>query len=123
MKKVHLYSAFLALSVVLSSCGFNSAFISNHNQNATQVQLTSNNFKVVDQVSGSAEVRYILGFGGLKQKRLYENAYADMVKKANLLNSSKALINVMTEEHYGGFAPIVYTRTVTVSAQVVEFTK
>ncbi|MNL74767.1 hypothetical protein D3C87_2004500 [compost metagenome] len=61
--------------------------------------------------------------GGMNKRQLYENAYSAMMKKANLLNGSKAIINVMTEEHIGGFAPFFVRRTITVSAQVVEFTR
>jgi hypothetical protein len=87
------------------------------------VQLASGNFKVVDRVSGSAEVKYIVCIGGLKKRQLYENAYSEMIKKANLLNSSKAIVNVVTEEHAGGVPPFFIRRTVTVSANVIEFTR
>jgi hypothetical protein len=61
--------------------------------------------------------------GGMKEKQLYENAYSAMMKKANLLNGSKAIINVMTEQHFSGFFPFFVRRTITVNAQVVEFTR
>ncbi len=116
-------AAIIVMAVVLSSCGVNSALVLNHNNNATQVQLSSNNYKVIDKISGSAEVEYICMIGGLKKTQLYENAYSAMMGKANLLNSSKALINIVTEEHVGGLPPFYYKRTVTVSAHVIEFTK
>jgi hypothetical protein len=122
MKKISIFYVIFLLMVFFSSCGYNAAFISNHNQNATQVQLSGSNFKVVDKVSGSSEVSYIFGIGGMDKRQLFENAYSDMMKKANLMNSSKAIINVMTEEHVSGFAPFYVKRTVTVSAHVVEFT-
>lgn len=56
----------------------------------------------------------------MNKKQLYENAYSDMVKKADL-TGSRALINIVTEEHVGGVPPFYYTRTVTVSAHVIEF--
>jgi PBP1b-binding outer membrane lipoprotein LpoB len=123
MKKISIYSALLLLAVFISSCGVSTALISNHNQNATEVQLNGNNFKVVDQVSGSSELSYVFGIGGMDKRQLYENAYSDMMKKANLMNGSKAIVNVMTEEHISGFAPFFIRRTVTVSAHVVEFTR
>lgn len=46
-----------------------------------------------------------------------------MMSKANLLNTSKAVINIVTEEHVGGVPPFYFKRTVTVSANVVEFVK
>ncbi|SFH05902.1 DUF6567 family protein [Pedobacter insulae] len=123
MKKIGIYAILLSLATFFSSCGIGTAIVSNHNQNATEVHLSANNFKVVDQVSGSSETSYVLGIGGTKQRQLYENAYSVMMKKANLLNGSKAIINVMTEEHVGGFAPFFVKRTITVSAQVIEFTR
>jgi PBP1b-binding outer membrane lipoprotein LpoB len=123
MKKISIYSVLLLLSAFLSSCGINSALVTNHNQNNTQVHLSGNNFKVIEQVSGSSESAYVFTIGGMKKRQLYENAYSAMMKKANLLNSSKAIINVMTEEHFSGFAPLFVKRTITVSAQVVEFTR
>ena len=121
MKKMRIYSVMLLLAAFVSSCGIGIAPVTNHNQNATEVHLSGNNFKVVDQVSGSSEVSYVLAIGGMNKRQMYENAYSTMMKKANLLNSSKAIINVMTEEHVSGFAPFFVRRTITVSAQVVEF--
>ena len=123
MKKIVIYSVFLLLAAFASSCGIGTALVTNHNQNATEVHLSGNNFKVIDQVSGSSEVSYVLAIGGMNKRQLYDNAYSTMMKKANLLNSSKAIINVMTEEHVSGFAPFFIRRTITVSAQVVEFTR
>lgn len=123
MKKIGIYSVLLVLTAFFSSCGVGAALVTNHNQNATEVHLSGNNFKVIDQVSGSSEVSYVLAIGGMNKRQLYENAYTAMMKKANLLNGSKAIINVMTEEHVSGFAPFFVRRTITVSAHVVEFTR
>ena len=123
MKKISIYSVLLLLAASLNSCGIGHALVVNHNQNATEVHLSANNFKVIDQVSGSSEASYVLAIGGINKRQLYENAYSVMMKKANLLNGPKAIINVMTEEHVSGFAPFFVRRTITVSAQVVEFTR
>lgn len=123
MKKISIYTVLLLLAAFLSSCGVSAALVTNHNQNVTQVRLSENNFKVIDQVSGSSEASYVMAIGGMRKRQLYENAYSTMMKKANLLHGSKAIINVMTEEHYSGFAPFFLRRTITVSAQVVEFTR
>ncbi len=123
MKKISHYTVLLLLTAFLSSCGINTALVANHNQNATEVQLKENNFKVVDQISGSSETFYVFAIGSMSKTQLYENAYSAMLKKANLLNGSKAIINVMTEEQVSGFAPFYVRRTITVSAQVVEFTR
>jgi hypothetical protein len=123
MKKIVYYSVLLFITASLSSCGISTALVTNHNQNATEVHLSGNNFNVIDQVSGSSETSYVLAIGGMNKRQLYENAYSTMMKKANLLNGPKAIINVMTEEHISGFAPFFVRRTITVSAQVVEFTR
>jgi len=123
MKKIGIYSVLLLLAAFLNSCGFGTAVVSNHNQNATEVHLSGNNFKIIDQISGSSEASYVMAIGGRNKRQLYENAYSAMMKKANLLNGSKAIVNVMTEEHFSGFAPFFVRRTITVSAQVVEFTR
>ena len=123
IKKIRIYFSLLLLTTFFNSCGVGHALVVNHNQNATEVHLSENNFKVIDQVSGSSEVSYVLLFGGMDRRQLYENAYSTTLKKANLLNGSKAIINVMTEEHVSGFAPFFVRRTITVSAQIVEFTR
>lgn len=109
--------------MTLSSCGVGSALVVNQNQNTTHVHLSSNNYKIVGSATGSSEVSYILIFGGLSKKQIYENAYADMVSKANLESGSRALANIMTEEFIGGFPPFAYTRRITVSCKIIEFTR
>ena len=123
MKKLFLTLLAFTPMVLLSSCGINYAIVLNHNQNSTQVNLASNNFKVVERVSGSASVDYIFLISGMNKKQLYDHAYGAMLEKANLVNSSKAIINITTEEHLGGVPPFYLVRTVTVSANVIEFTK
>ena len=108
MKKLSFSLLFLTGLVFLNSCGINYANVVNHNQNATQVHLASNNFKVVDKVSGTAEVSYVLIFGGVNRKQLYKNAYTEMINSANLVSGSKALVNVLSEEHLGGVPPFYY---------------
>lgn len=105
MKTIGFYFMLLLLATFLNSCGIGTALVTNHNQNATEVHLSGNNFKVIDQVSGSSEASYVLAIGGIKKRQLYHNAYSAMMKKANLLDASKAIINVTTEEHFSGFAP------------------
>ncbi|MBR9920489.1 MAG: hypothetical protein GYB31_06590 [Bacteroidetes bacterium] len=112
----------LSLILLLTSCGINKAWVLNQNQSATQVHLAESNFKVIGQVKGSADVGYVLAFGGAKKKQLYDAAYSNMLEKADLTDGSKALINVFTEEHLGGVPPFYFKRTLTVTATVIEFT-
>jgi hypothetical protein len=46
-----------------------------------------------------------------------------MMSKADLAKGSRAICNVLTEEQVEGFIPFFYTRTVTVSGNVIEFMK
>ena len=77
MKKLILYSGLFVISVLLSSCGVGAALVTNLNQNATEVHLSTNNFKVIDQVSGSSEASYILAIGGCKQKAIISKCLFD----------------------------------------------
>lgn len=122
MKHFSILSVAILLITSLTSCGVNEALVLNHNSNATQVSLGSKNFNVIEQVTGTADVSYVLVFGGVNRKQLYQNAYSDLVKKANL-SGSRALVNLVTEQHVGGVPPFYFKRTITVSAHVVEFTE
>ncbi|HWA34097.1 MAG TPA: DUF6567 family protein, partial [Cyclobacteriaceae bacterium] len=68
---------------ILDSCGVSRANVANQNQNSTQVVLAGNNFKVVQQVKGSAAVQYFLFMGGTWKGSLYAKAYADMMSRVN----------------------------------------
>ncbi|MBD3627993.1 DUF6567 family protein [Cyclobacterium sp.] len=123
MKKTRNAILGLALIFGLDSCGVNQAWILNQNQNNTQVNLGSNNFQVLGQVKGAAEVEYILVFGGKNRRNLFNEAYAAMIEEADLPSGSRAITNILTEEHVGGIPPFYYKRTITVSGTVVEFTR
>jgi ABC-type oligopeptide transport system substrate-binding subunit len=123
MKKLTFLLIILAISGLLSACSVNYAYVLNHNHNNTQVHLGSNNYQIIKRVSGSATASYVFVFGGLNKKRLYEEAYTEMLKDADLTSGAKALINVLTEERLGGAPPFYYERTVTVSSHVIEFMK
>lgn len=122
MKITFKIIALLAFVLLLNSCGINYAMVDHQNQNATEVQLTSNNFKVLGKVSGTAEVEYVLFFGGRQKTQLYTEAYSKMLEAAQLEGTSKAVVNVFLEEHSGGVPPFYTKRTLTLSAYVVEFT-
>lgn len=113
----------LFLVSALSSCGYNHTSVLNHNLNNTQIELSQDNFKVHGQVKGSAEVNYVLIFGGRKKQELYNAAFNEMLEKANIEGKAKVLTNIITEQHVGGYPPFFYTRTLTVKANVVEFTQ
>ncbi len=122
MKNLGIIAIFTLSLLALSSCGVNNALIANLNQSSTQVELSGNNYKTIERVTGSAEVEYILLIGGINRRQLYANAYADMLNNADLMTNSRALVNIVTEEHFGGVPPFYIKRTITVSAHLIEFT-
>lgn len=123
MKRILLLCVAVFVAVTLTSCGANYAVTGNYNVNNTQVQLASANFNTVDKLSGSASTSYVFFIGGLGEHQLYENAYSKMMAKADLTKGSRAVCNVLTEEQIEGVMPFYWTRTITVSANVIEFTK
>ena len=64
------YPLIILVSMLFTSCGVNNAVLLNTNQNVTQVNLSSNNYKVVDKISGSAEVEYVFLISGMRHKQL-----------------------------------------------------
>ena len=123
MKNSFKVCLIIATAIGLGSCGMNYAVTGNYNLNTTQVQLATNNFKVVDNLTGTSSVSYVLMIGGMSKEQLYANAYADMMKKADMKSGARAVTNVVTEEQISGFLPFYYVRTITVSANVIEFTR
>ncbi len=119
--KIILFLSILAIS--LTSCGINMALFTDKNSNVTHVELSKKNFKVLERVTGKSSATYYLSVGGMKNKDLINMATADMVAKANLTGTSKALINTTTDVHKGGVCFLYSKITVTVSAQVIEFTE
>lgn len=123
MKQLILLVIALSSAALLSSCGVNSAITGNYNLNNTEVQLSNANFHIVDKIYGNADASYVLFIGGTGEHQLYENAYSKMMAKADLTKGARAVCNVLTEEQFEGFFPLYWTRTITVSANVIEFTK
>jgi hypothetical protein len=122
MNRIILFSI-AALTVLLTSCASFNPNVSSVNQNQTQVNLTTNNFKVVKRVQGSASATYILGIGGLNKKGLVAAAKAEMYESAKL-SGSQCIINEHTEWKLSNLIPYVWgSATVTTSGLIIEFTK
>ena len=109
MKKILLAVA-IATAGLMTSCAVSEHLTSNRNVMQTNVELSKNNFQVIGTAQGSATVIRVFGIGGLSLKAIRANAYAEMVKNANL-SGSQALINVNTEVKQRGVAPF-YWKTV-----------
>lgn len=80
---------------MFTGCGVMDHLTTNANLTQTQVQLSSNNYKVIGQVVGEATDTYILGFGGLSKSTIANNSYAEMLKNANL-KDSQTIIHITT---------------------------
>ena len=105
----------------MTSCAVSEHLTSNRNVMQTNVELSKNNFQVIGTAQGSATVIRVFGIGGLSLKAIRANAYAEMVKNANL-SGSQALINVNTEVKQRGVAPFYWKTVITTCGQVIEFT-
>ena len=117
-------SLFLVLVVIMfgmTSCSLHDGLTHNLNQNSTNVVLQDNNYTIVQKVRGESQADYFFYFGGFRKKGLSEEARADMLENANLIGSSKAVINETVETSYTTFCGIYSNVKVTVSGYVVEF--
>ena len=124
MKKLlMLFVLALTLFGATSCSGVHDSATVNFNQNLTNVVLQSSDYKVVAKVRGDAEAKYFLVFGGLRTKGLIEEARAEMLENANLIGSSKAVINETVEYSSESILGIYNTKKVIVSGYVVEFTE
>ncbi len=109
------------IALLFTSCAVHNGLTTNQNNHTTEVVLSKNNYKVIERVQGEAQTRYILGIGGLSKKALVAEAKADMLSKANIIGSSKAIINETVEVKHS-FFPFVRLYKVTVTGHIVEFT-
>ena len=117
-------SLFLVLVVIMfgmTSCSLHDGLTHNLNQNSTNVVLQDNNYTIVQKVRGESQADYFFYFGGFRKKGLIEEARADMLENANLIGSSKAVINETVETSYTTFCGIYSNVKVTGSGYVVEF--
>jgi hypothetical protein len=121
--KSFVNSFFVTVIVLsLSSCyGTHVGVGTNVNNNTTMVVLKSNNYKVIQKVSGTASGVTFMGVGGAFQA-LVENARGDMLRTAGLIGSSRAVINETVETNLKYYLGFVHVKTVTVSGYVIEFT-
>lgn len=102
--------------------GFNTSPTLNSTNVLTNIELSRNNFKVVGKAKGTAKNWYLffgLMFGGMR-RRLLGTAYQNMLDRANLQGTSRAVINVTYDWHTRWI--LLYADiTVTVYGTVIEF--
>jgi len=92
----------------------------NTNNNVTNVVLQGNNYKIVQKVQGTASGVSVLGIGG-PFRAIVAKARSEMLKNANLVGHSRAIINETVEVNSKYFV-LFGVKTITVSAYVIEFT-
>lgn len=111
---------FFSLTLVFTSCVSHLGLVSNNNQNQTSVQLNTDNFVVVKNVTGQSHANYFLGIGGFKDQGLIAQSRGEMIRKADLVGSSRAFINENLEYQSKMIFPFVQIKVLT-SATVIEF--
>lgn len=120
MKKLLSRIAIAAAAVLLlASCGVSQNLTSNANLNQTNVVLSQKNFHVVKTVEAETSATYVFGIGGMSKKALYNNAVAELTKKADL-TGSQALVNV-TVKSSAKLAVVFCKVTYRAEATVIEF--
>ena len=121
IKKQGTSVLFLVAIIFLSGCGINSGLVNQYSVNGanTNVILQKKNFKVIGTVSGESSDSYLFFIGGHKQN-LVAKAKQNMIESAKLDGTSKALINVTTEEH-DVFKFVYIKRIITIHGTVIEF--
>lgn len=123
MKKALLFFTLFAALFGMTSCSVHDGMTRNLNQNSTNVILQDNNYTIVQKVRGESEADYFFYFGGFRKKGLIEEARANMLENANLVGSSKAVINETVEVSISSFLGIYNIMKITVSGYVIEFTE
>ena len=118
------FSVLLVVSILFSfsSCAIHSGLTNNVNNHTTNVVLTKNNYKIIQKVKGTASGTSVFAIGG-SFNPLIERARAEMLESAGLIGASRAVINETVEINNKSYVGIVNTKTVTVSAYVIEFTE
>lgn len=123
MKKALLFFTLFVALFGMTSCSVHDGMTRNLNQNTTNVILQDNNYTIVQKVRGESEANYVFYFGGFRKKGLIEEARANMLENANLVGSSKAVINETVETSISSFLGIYNIMKITVSGYVIEFTE
>lgn len=123
MRKLLMLFVLFATFLGVSSCSLHGGMAMNVNQNSTNVVLQDNNYKVIQKVVGESQANYVFYFGGIRKRALIEEARANMLENANLVGSSRAVINETFETSVTTFAGIYSYVKVTCSGYVIEFTE
>jgi predicted RecA/RadA family phage recombinase len=87
----------------------------------SDVQLNNPNFRIIKTIDGFASATYIFGIGGYNREGLIKEAKTLMYKK-HKFEKSQTITNItLDEKRTWILAPIIYTNTVYISADIVQF--
>jgi hypothetical protein len=92
------------------------------NNHTTNVVLQKNNYKIIQKVKGTSTSTSVFGIGG-GFRPLIERARAKMLESAELIGTTRAVINETVETNNKNYVGIVNQKTVTISAYIIEFTE
>ena len=121
MKKILGAIFAIAIAFSLSSCiSAHMGLPHNVNNNTTNVVLQGGNYEIIQRVEGSATGTLLFGFIPLNSQTVVNNARSQMLQSANLVGSSRAIINETVEKEVV-VNPFVGRRIVTISAYVIEW--
>ncbi|MDR2836858.1 MAG: hypothetical protein LBV69_11845 [Bacteroidales bacterium] len=123
MKRIFIVIIVFVLILFFHSCiGVHQSLSHNQNTNATEVVLSKNNYKIVEKIEGHASTVSVFGIGNHGMKTLVANARAHMLENTNFIGTSRAVINENIEINKRSIF-FVTTRTINISAYVIEFTE
>ena len=121
MKKL-LAIALVCGAFLLGGCSVHSQAMLSCNLTQTQVVLTQNNFKVIGQAEGTAQVTRVLGIGGCSQKAVRDIAVSEMFKDAKL-SGAQTIVNINFKRADIGIRPFYTQTTWIATGTVIEFTE
>ncbi len=118
MKKIRLFSAFVLLSLLVSSCAsLHTGYIAN------SAALNSGNFLYVQRnIKGVSSAKYLFGIGGFGKETLVNDAKQDMLINSYPIKDKQALVN-LTVNFKTTVVMLIFTEVkCIVTADVVQFT-
>jgi hypothetical protein len=103
-----------AIAFSLLSCAVHTGTMSN------SASLNTNNFRILQTVTGKSKATYILGIGGLDRMAMVAEARQDLLQK-NPLKIGQTLANVMVDSKRSIYFGVYSTLEITVTADIVQF--
>ena len=118
-RQIVMLTILVLLAVTVSGCVSSSGRMNNGFSSSTVLE--QGNHKVINQVQGQHECAYVIGIP-LGVTDLWSNAMNNPRDEANL-TGAQALSNMAHDETTWGVGVFYYIRKLTITADVVEFTK